>query len=79
MWVGFYIFRGDARLFLESVLSEFSRWLDRFDCLIIGPGLGRDPFLLVGNRHFDIIVAIHLIKGLLIIICLLLGRIVSQR
>jgi hypothetical protein len=49
MWVAFNVFRGDERLFLESVLNEVSRWLDRFDCLIIGPGLGRDPFLLVGN------------------------------
>lgn len=31
----------------ERVLSEIDKWLERFDCLVVGPGLGRDPFLLV--------------------------------
>ncbi|KAG6582278.1 ATP-dependent (S)-NAD(P)H-hydrate dehydratase, partial [Cucurbita argyrosperma subsp. sororia] len=30
----------------ERVLAEVDKWLERFDCLVIGPGLGRDPFLL---------------------------------
>ncbi|CAK9318609.1 unnamed protein product [Citrullus colocynthis] len=30
----------------ERVLTEVDKWLERFDCLVIGPGLGRDPFLL---------------------------------
>lgn len=30
-----------------KVLSEVMKWMERFDCLVIGPGLGRDPFLLV--------------------------------
>lgn len=29
-----------------KVLSEVMKWMERFDCLVIGPGLGRDPFLL---------------------------------
>lgn len=32
----------------ERVLTEVDKWLERFDCLVIGPGLGRDPFLLDG-------------------------------
>ncbi|XP_059632557.1 ATP-dependent (S)-NAD(P)H-hydrate dehydratase [Cornus florida] len=28
------------------VLADFDKWMERFDCLVIGPGLGRDPFLL---------------------------------
>ncbi|KAK4784686.1 hypothetical protein SAY86_019054 [Trapa natans] len=30
----------------ERVLAEIDKWLERFDCLVVGPGLGRDPFLL---------------------------------
>ncbi|XVF63197.1 hypothetical protein PTKIN_Ptkin09bG0068700 [Pterospermum kingtungense] len=30
----------------KKILSEFDKWMERFDCLVIGPGLGRDPFLL---------------------------------
>lgn len=29
-----------------KVLAEVGKWLERFDCLVIGPGLGRDTFLL---------------------------------
>ncbi|KAL5720334.1 ATP-dependent NAD(P)H-hydrate dehydratase [Ranunculus cassubicifolius] len=29
-----------------KVLSEVAKWMERFDCIIVGPGLGRDPFLL---------------------------------
>ncbi|KAL6293051.1 hypothetical protein ACE6H2_001193 [Prunus campanulata] len=29
-----------------KVLAEVDKWMERFDCLVIGPGLGRDPFLL---------------------------------
>lgn len=29
-----------------KVLAEIDKWLERFDCLVVGPGLGRDPFLL---------------------------------
>ncbi|KVH93570.1 YjeF C-terminal domain, carbohydrate kinase-related protein, partial [Cynara cardunculus var. scolymus] len=31
---------------LNKVLTEVDKWMERFDCLVIGPGLGRDPFLL---------------------------------
>ncbi|KAG9447082.1 hypothetical protein H6P81_013210 [Aristolochia fimbriata] len=31
---------------LDKVLAEVTKWLGRFDCLVVGPGLGRDPFLL---------------------------------
>nr|ACU19675.1 unknown [Glycine max] len=30
----------------SKVLAEVDKWLERFDCLVVGPGLGRDPFLL---------------------------------
>lgn len=30
-----------------KVLAEVDKWMERFDCLVIGPGLGRDPYLLV--------------------------------
>lgn len=29
-----------------KVLAEVNKWMERFDCLVVGPGLGRDPFLL---------------------------------
>ncbi|GAB4851133.1 hypothetical protein Ancab_030427 [Ancistrocladus abbreviatus] len=29
-----------------KVLAEVYKWMERFDCIVIGPGLGRDPFLL---------------------------------
>ncbi|TKY54039.1 ATP-dependent (S)-NAD(P)H-hydrate dehydratase [Spatholobus suberectus] len=30
----------------SKVLAEVDKWMERFDCLVVGPGLGRDPFLL---------------------------------
>lgn len=33
-----------------KVLAEVDKWMERFDCIVIGPGLGRDPFLLVCSR-----------------------------
>lgn len=30
-----------------KVIKEVDKWMERFDCLVIGPGLGRDQFLLV--------------------------------
>uniref|UniRef100_A0A1J3H0B0 ATP-dependent (S)-NAD(P)H-hydrate dehydratase n=1 Tax=Noccaea caerulescens TaxID=107243 RepID=A0A1J3H0B0_NOCCA len=36
----------DKRKVQEKVLGEVDKWVERFDCLVIGPGLGRDPFLL---------------------------------
>lgn len=30
-----------------KVIEEVDKWMERFDCLVIGPGLGRDQFLLV--------------------------------
>ncbi|CAH9122233.1 unnamed protein product [Cuscuta epithymum] len=29
-----------------NVIAEVDKWMDRFDCLVVGPGLGRDPFVL---------------------------------
>ncbi|KAG0494297.1 hypothetical protein HPP92_005291 [Vanilla planifolia] len=29
-----------------KVLGEVNKWMERFDCIVVGPGLGRDPFLL---------------------------------
>ncbi|GAB2215788.1 hypothetical protein Droror1_Dr00020189 [Drosera rotundifolia] len=28
------------------VLAEVIKWMERFECIVIGPGLGRDPFLM---------------------------------
>ncbi|KAI4317763.1 hypothetical protein L6164_025606 [Bauhinia variegata] len=36
----------DKKSIASKVLSEVDKWMERFDCLVIGPGLGRDPFLL---------------------------------
>ncbi|TYK17171.1 ATP-dependent (S)-NAD(P)H-hydrate dehydratase [Cucumis melo var. makuwa] len=42
-----YSVRDEEKKFIsERVLAEVDKWLERFDCLVIGPGLGRDPFLL---------------------------------
>lgn len=30
----------------RRVVAEVDKWMERFDCLVVGPGLGRDPFLL---------------------------------
>lgn len=43
-----WIFRDDEKRAVSTkVLAEVARWMERFDCLVVGPGLGRDPFLLV--------------------------------
>ncbi|KAK8957052.1 ATP-dependent (S)-NAD(P)H-hydrate dehydratase [Platanthera zijinensis] len=47
-----YNVRDDERASVSAkVLGEVMKWMERFDCIVIGPGLGRDPFLLscVGN------------------------------
>ncbi|XP_043724368.1 ATP-dependent (S)-NAD(P)H-hydrate dehydratase-like [Telopea speciosissima] len=36
----------EKRSISAKVLAEVSKWMERFDCLVVGPGLGRDPFLL---------------------------------
>ncbi|KAL5541642.1 hypothetical protein UlMin_009352 [Ulmus minor] len=36
----------DRNSILIKVLAEVDKWMERFDCLVVGPGLGRDPFLL---------------------------------
>ncbi|GMH18814.1 hypothetical protein Nepgr_020655 [Nepenthes gracilis] len=42
-----YSVRGEEGIHVSSkVLAEVDKWLERFDCVVIGPGLGRDPFLL---------------------------------
>ncbi|KAL2339156.1 hypothetical protein Fmac_013602 [Flemingia macrophylla] len=30
----------------SKVVAEVDKWMERFDCIVVGPGLGRDPFLL---------------------------------
>lgn len=32
---------------MEKVVADVGKWIQRFDCLVIGPGLGRDELLLV--------------------------------
>lgn len=39
---------GEKESVSRKVLAEAIKWMERFDCLVVGPGLGRDPFLLVG-------------------------------
>ncbi|XAR54643.1 ATP-dependent NAD(P)H-hydrate dehydratase [Bertholletia excelsa] len=36
----------DKRAISDKVFAEVEKWMERFDCLVVGPGLGRDPFLL---------------------------------
>ncbi|KAK6130318.1 hypothetical protein DH2020_035938 [Rehmannia glutinosa] len=36
----------DKKSISAKVIEEVDKWMERFDCLVIGPGLGRDPFLL---------------------------------
>lgn len=41
-------FRDEDRMSIsDKVLADVLKWMERFDCLVVGPGLGRDPFLLV--------------------------------
>ncbi|XP_050216162.1 ATP-dependent (S)-NAD(P)H-hydrate dehydratase isoform X2 [Mercurialis annua] len=37
---------GDKEQISAKVVAEVDKWMERFDCLVVGPGLGRDPFLL---------------------------------
>lgn len=50
----------------DKVLAEVGKWLQRFDCIVIGPGLGRDPILLVhsmGNSQcIEILCGLHVWK-----------------
>lgn len=40
--------RGEEKSLISAkVIAEVEKWMERFDCLVVGPGLGRDPFLLV--------------------------------
>ncbi|XP_010255910.1 PREDICTED: ATP-dependent (S)-NAD(P)H-hydrate dehydratase isoform X2 [Nelumbo nucifera] len=42
-----YNIRDDEKSIISSkVLADVAKWMERFDCLVVGPGLGRDPFLL---------------------------------
>ncbi|KAK9104630.1 hypothetical protein Scep_021474 [Stephania cephalantha] len=42
-----YSVRDEDKGFISSkTVAEVAKWIERFDCLVIGPGLGRDPFLL---------------------------------
>ncbi|XP_073013114.1 ATP-dependent (S)-NAD(P)H-hydrate dehydratase isoform X2 [Typha latifolia] len=42
-----YSVRDDEKASVSAkILTEVAKWMERFDCLVVGPGLGRDPFLL---------------------------------
>ncbi|KAL3626229.1 hypothetical protein CASFOL_029778 [Castilleja foliolosa] len=41
----------DKKSISVKVIEEVDKWMGRFDCLVIGPGLGRDPFLLDCVSH----------------------------
>ncbi|GJN06788.1 hypothetical protein PR202_ga24549 [Eleusine coracana subsp. coracana] len=44
-----YSVRDDERGSVSSkILIEVAKWMERFDCIVVGPGLGRDSFLLDG-------------------------------
>ncbi|KAG5560099.1 hypothetical protein RHGRI_003404 [Rhododendron griersonianum] len=45
-WIFNLIQDEDKKSISERVLAEVEKWMERFDCLVVGPGLGRDPFLL---------------------------------
>ncbi|KAJ0092577.1 hypothetical protein Patl1_25438 [Pistacia atlantica] len=36
----------ERRYISSKILAEVDKWMERFDCLVVGPGLGRDPYLL---------------------------------
>ncbi|KAK1562307.1 hypothetical protein Q3G72_009857 [Acer saccharum] len=36
----------ERRRISSEILAEVDKWMERFDCLVVGPGLGRDPYLL---------------------------------
>ncbi|KAL5782536.1 hypothetical protein ACOSP7_007565 [Xanthoceras sorbifolium] len=36
----------ERRRISSKILAEVDKWMERFDCLVVGPGLGRDPYLL---------------------------------
>ncbi|GMY27511.1 ATP-dependent (S)-NAD(P)H-hydrate dehydratase [Fagus crenata] len=47
-----YSVRDEDKLSItRKVLFEVNKWMERFDCLVVGPGLGRDPFLLACVRE----------------------------
>lgn len=42
-----YSVRDDERESVSSsILTEVIKWMERFDCIVVGPGLGRDSFLM---------------------------------
>ncbi|KAJ3671497.1 hypothetical protein LUZ60_007576 [Juncus effusus] len=42
-----YSVREEEREMIQSkILTEVNKWIERFDCIVVGPGLGRDAFLL---------------------------------
>ncbi|KAM0931520.1 hypothetical protein ACQ4PT_000272 [Festuca glaucescens] len=43
-----YSVREDERESVSStILTEVAKWMERFDCIVVGLGLGRDSFLMV--------------------------------
>ena len=36
---------GKKKKTLEKALGDMDHWMERFDVVIIGPGLGRDPLV----------------------------------
>ncbi|KAK1562846.1 hypothetical protein Q3G72_017898 [Acer saccharum] len=37
-----------------KILAEVDKWMERFDCLVVGPGLGRDPCFWFGFSNFNL-------------------------
>ncbi|KAG8090873.1 hypothetical protein GUJ93_ZPchr0011g28506 [Zizania palustris] len=37
---------GERETISSKILIEVAKWMERFDCIVVGPGLGRDSFLL---------------------------------
>ena len=51
-----------AVIILEAS-SEVESWFTRLDCLVIGPGLGRDPLLLDIARAIILLVGMNVSRG----------------
>ncbi|KAH0845255.1 hypothetical protein HID58_091883 [Brassica napus] len=54
----------EKRKVQDKVIGEVDKWMEIFDCLVIGPGLGRDPFLLECVRRAVLVTnSIDLVKS----------------
>ncbi|KAK1592608.1 hypothetical protein Q3G72_027672 [Acer saccharum] len=38
----------------SEILAEVDKWMERFDCLVVGQGLGRDHIFWFGFANFNL-------------------------